>query len=286
MARQRTIVGIGESVLVEHPDRVEPAGLAARIALAAVALGHKGVALSRIGQDQAGEELRRLLNEKGVDTSCFQHDPDLPTARSIVRPLGDRIERHLEDRAAFDNLQSDFDLEDVAHQADAVVYGLLTRRGGQTRSEEDRFIAQCKAAVKVFDLVNRGDEEPRRNRIESGLNFADGVIVDAPALHSILPAASGDLSAGDVRTLMRQAHLSFVITVTPASGDQLEISLHSGEEAHVETIPHDMLNAATVGLLAGVLRGAAMRDALKSGADIARWISTHPDDAVPDHLHG
>ena len=53
MARRRTIVGIGEALLAEHPDREEPAGLAPLVAINAILLGHRGLAISRLGQDDA-----------------------------------------------------------------------------------------------------------------------------------------------------------------------------------------------------------------------------------------
>ena len=158
MARQRTIIGLGETLLLEHPDRTTVGGLAARVAMRAVSLGHRGVVVSRIGQDPPAAEMRHLLDEAGVDITYVQQDPDLPTARVIVRPIGPRLERHREERAAFDNLQADFDLMDIAQATDAVVYGLLTRRSGQTRSEENRFLAECGAALRVFDLTNRLDD--------------------------------------------------------------------------------------------------------------------------------
>ncbi len=162
MPRKLTIVGLGEALLMERPDGAQPAGLGASVAMRAVGLGHVGVVISRTGQDDAGTELTNLLDAAGVNTSHLQSDPDLPTGRVIVRATGEMIARHLDTRAAYDNLQWDFDLEDVAQQADGVVFSMLTRRSGQTRSEENRFLAACHGAIKVLDMTALDGAPDRR----------------------------------------------------------------------------------------------------------------------------
>src|SRR5258708_3575997 len=76
MSRPRTIVGIGEALLCEYPDRIEPGGLAIRTALAAIQRGDHGLAISRVGQDRAGDELLRRLAETGLSAAHLQSDPD------------------------------------------------------------------------------------------------------------------------------------------------------------------------------------------------------------------
>ena len=127
MARQRVIIGIGEAVLCEYPDRVEPGGLAVLCAMHATRLGHRGVPISRIGQDKAADDLTRQLRERGLNVDHIQSDPDLATGRLIIRTMAGKPRRTLTPRAAFDNLQWDFDLVDVAQTADGVVFGTLVR---------------------------------------------------------------------------------------------------------------------------------------------------------------
>ncbi|MHC4128850.1 MAG: hypothetical protein ACYSUA_11905, partial [Planctomycetota bacterium] len=143
MARKRVIVGIGEALLAEYPDREEPAGLAALVPIQAVLLGHEGIAISRLGQDRAADALLSGLRERGVDVSHLQSDPDLATGRLVIRALGGAT--LLDAHAAYDQLQWDFDLADIAQGADAVVFGALIMRSGQARSAVDRFLDECKA---------------------------------------------------------------------------------------------------------------------------------------------
>jgi fructokinase len=282
MARQRTIIGLGEVLLAEYPDRLEPTGLAALVALQAVHLGHVGVAISRVGQDQAAEELLKLLHDRGVDTTHIQRDPDLPTGRVIERPIGGRIARHLESRVAFDNLQSDFDLEDVAQQADAVMYGMLTRRGGQTRSEENRFLAACGTAIKVFDLTNRA-EAPNRGQAMSGLEHADAAIVDHVAIESITPGWGSAAMRDAAAHLLHEAGLSLVLTVDESEG-KATLTAHTSEESRSTTVPRPRTAfiASIVAFLHGVLAGKDHVSALQFAHRVGEHVHAHPDEPVPE----
>jgi sugar/nucleoside kinase (ribokinase family) len=281
MPRQRTIVGLGETLLLEYPDRSEPAGLAAIVALQAVRLGHVGVAISRVGQDEAAEELLTLLNEAGIDASHIQNDPDLPTGRVIVRAIGGRIARYLESRAAFDNLQSDFDLEDVGQKADAVIYGLLTRRGGQTRSEENRFLAACSAAVKVFDLTNRAGP-PDRGQAMSGLELADAAIADATAIDVVLPGWADAPPREAALHLLREAQLSLVLMAEPADANFL-LTAHTSDGCSSATVPAERpaFLASIIAFLHGVLNGNRNEQALELAQRIGEFTVANPGESVP-----
>jgi sugar/nucleoside kinase (ribokinase family) len=282
MARQRTIVGLGEALLLERPDGTEPAGLAALVAVQAVRLGHLGIAISRIGQDEPAEELLRLLDEAGVTTTHIQRDPDLPTGRVIERPIGGRVARYLDSRAAFDNLQADFDLEDVAQQADAVVLGMLTRRGGQTRSEENRFLAACSTAIRVFDLTNRA-EPPNRGHAMSGLEHADAAIVDQVAIDAVMPGWGSKPLRDAALHMMREAELSLVITVEEREG-RLTLATHTKDETCNAVAPaaRGPFLAAIVAFLHAVLAGRPYTSALELAQRVGEHVEAHGDAPIPE----
>ncbi|MDY7108893.1 MAG: carbohydrate kinase family protein [Planctomycetota bacterium] len=282
MARQRTIVGLGEALLLEYPDRTEPAGLGALVALQAARLGHVGIAITRIGQDDAAEELIRLLDEGGATTTHIQRDPDLPTGRVIERPIGGRVARYLDTQTSFDNLQADFDLEDVAQQADAVVYGMLTRRGGQTRSEENRFLAACGAAIKLFDLTNRV-EAPNRGQAMSGLEHADAAVVDQVAIESITPGWGEAPMRDAALHLLREADLSLLLTVEQREA-QAALTAHTAEKETSTTVPvaRGPLLASLVGFLHVLLAGRQVESALELAHRVGDHVATRGDEPIPE----
>jgi sugar/nucleoside kinase (ribokinase family) len=270
MARERVIVSIGEALLCEFPDRTEPGGLALSAALAAVRAGHRGMAISRVGQDAAGERLMHAAHEAGVNVEHIQSDPDLPTGRLVVRSLAGKATRTLSPvPAAFDNLQWDFDLVDVAQHADAVVFGHLARRGGQSRSVIKQFLAECRSAVRVFDLTNRASETLDRGEAWTGLEFAEVVVADEAALRALAPAAGGDVAAA-AQELARSFRVQIVIVVQKKEMRERFIAHTSETSVEMKdayaVVHHDR---ALMGLVTALLDGAEVLACVQAALDAA-----------------
>ncbi|MBP3313155.1 MAG: carbohydrate kinase [Oscillospiraceae bacterium] len=65
-----------------------PGGAPANVAVAAARLGLKPAFIGRVGQDAFGDELRRVLEENGVDTTGLSSDPTVPTTLAVVTVNG------------------------------------------------------------------------------------------------------------------------------------------------------------------------------------------------------
>jgi sugar/nucleoside kinase (ribokinase family) len=280
MARPRVIIGIGEAVLAEYPDREEPAGLAALVPIHAALLGHEGIAISRLGQDRTADALISALRERGVGVSHLQSDPDLATGRLVIRALGEPtlVDAH----AAYDQLQWDFDLADVAQGADAVVFGALIRRSGQSRSAVDRFLDECKAALRVFDLTNRSGPQLNRGQALSGLRYAEAAVVDDFAINSLLPGGADRAPQDAARELLRLGDLKLLLVAQ----DGRPPAVHTVESSCTGTSPHrrDTHEALIVGFLHGVLSGWDIEASLDLAQRVAGHVQEHPGQPAPAEL--
>jgi len=287
MVRQRTIAGIGEALLIERPDSLTPGGLAVEAALHAQRMGHIGIPLSRIGQDQLADELRSRLEGQNIDVSHLQWDPDLKTGQITVRRLGSSETRRVDARAAFDNLQWDFDLEDVAQQTDAAVYGLLGCRDGQARSTIERFLSECSAAIKVFDLTSRDPNAPvDRGIAQAGLDPAEIAVVDDDALRAVIPTAP-DQRRDAVVDLMRVGDLSAVLVLQQDE----PIELHAAQEAHTGTNAFREASsessshyAVVMAVLHGILAGWDFAEAVRCAERVMTYSTDKPTQNVPDDV--
>ncbi len=271
MPRQRVIVSIGEALLCEYPDRTEPGGLAFSAALAAVKAGHRGMAISRVGQDAAGEQIVRAVHDAGVGVDHVQTDPDWPTGRLVTRSLAGKVTRTITPSAAFDNLQWDFDMVDVAQHADAVLFGHLARRGGQSRSVIKQFLAECQSAVRVFDLTNRAGEALERGEAWSGLEFAEVVVGDEAALRALVPASGGDRAAA-ARELARSFRVQTVIAVQRDATSNVERFVAHSSDATVEMkdrFPGAHHDRALIGFILALLNGAELLACVQAAYDAA-----------------
>ena len=277
--KRRSIVGAGEALLISERGQETAGGLAAAVALHAARLGYPGVAVSRLGQDAAGEQVLGLLRSAGVIVEHVQMDPDFPTGRLTMRTLGGRTTRTLESRAAFDNLQWDFDLEDVGRQCDAVIFGELARRESQTRTTIDRFLVSCRHALRIYDLTNRAGETLERGLAARALEFAEGAMVDEYALRVLRPAARDEPREAVISSLARQHKLEFVLFLDEAG----RVRSYAGETAAIAeaTIEVGMKEAALVALVHGLLSGRDWKQSLNGAARYSRFAAEHPGAEIP-----
>ena len=269
MPRERVIVSIGEALLCEYPDRSEPGGLALTAAIAAVKAGHRGYAVSRVGQDAAGDELLRQARGLNINVDHVQTDPDLSTGRLVTRSIAGRSTRTLTSNAAFDNLQWDFDLVDLAQRADAAIFGQLARRVWQARSVIKQFLLECPGAMRVFDVTNRGSETLERSDAWTGLEFCEMLVADEPALRSLAPASGGDAEAA-AREVMRGSGVQVVVACARQGDRQrLRAIASSGEKTEMgEPTPIAQHEAALVRIISGLLDGHDLASSVRAAATI------------------
>lgn len=279
MARRRVIVGIGEALLMEHPDGDEPAGLAMLVAMRAALLGHDGIAISRLGQDDAGIALLEKLGSLGLDVSHLQTDPDLPTARARAGAAG----RGRPDAGfAHDNLQWDADLADVAHRADGVVFGALTRESGQARSTTDRFLAECTLALRLFDLTDSPGDRINRGHALSGLRLAEAAAITGPGLAQMVPGARGGSPRDAAVEMIREGELAFLLLASDQAPYEAHTATSSWSGEHV--LGREAHEAVVVAMLHAVLAGREAHDALRFAEQMGRHVADHPGEAIPAEM--
>lgn len=282
MFRQRTIVGIGEALLIERPEGVVAGGLALDVAMAVQRAGHIGLPISRIGQDALANELATLLQQDGIDASHLQSDPDLKTGQLIIRRLGGEEQRRLDSRAAFDNLQWDFDLEDVAQQADGAVFGLLGCRDGQARSVHDRFLTACTAAIKVCDLTNADPQcSDNRGIALSMMQCAEVAITDDAMIRTVVPGG-GEQRQEAMQALLREGDLTIAVYAQP----QQPIELHSARQVFASSAAYagGATSPVIVSVLHGLLAGWDYPEVVRCMERVTTFASEQPAARIPDDV--
>ncbi|TWT90130.1 2-dehydro-3-deoxygluconokinase [Pseudobythopirellula maris] len=153
-AKRPVVVGIGE-VLWDHSERGRHAGGApANVVYHTSRLGCESVLLTRIGPDQAGEELLADLAGKGFDTSHVQRDPDRPTGTAHVGNNADGDpDFEITANVAWDYLTIGVDENRLLQDADALYFGTLAQRTPAAREAIQRALALAPSGCRrVLDV--------------------------------------------------------------------------------------------------------------------------------------
>lgn len=162
MAHRFTIVGLGEALFDIFPDREVLGGAPLNVAVHAHQLGNavggRGVVVSRVGQDELGQQLLADLRSRDMTTHYVQTDPEHATGVVYVDLADPRSPSYdIVTDVAWDFLQFDPDAEQLALQCQAVCFGSLAQRSGVARDSIIRFLSASRRAVKLFDVNLRQD---------------------------------------------------------------------------------------------------------------------------------
>lgn len=281
MRRQNTIISVGEAMLAEKGTITEPVGIALETALLAKSMGDEGVAISRLGQDNIANELLTTLIAAGLDVSLLQSDPDLPTGRIVIRSIAGTTRSSIQPRAAFDNMQWDFDLIDAAQRADAVVFGVLAQRCAQSHSVVRRLLSECGSALRVFDLTNREDGAFDRRTALTLLDQADVAVIDDDAWRLLRvvgsPAKREDVSAA----LLRPFDLAMAVHLREGEC----VLVHTADATFKAAWPYAKPQHAAVlgGLIHGLLGQADLDTCLRLAGIVVEHVRSNPGEDLPSN---
>ncbi len=263
------MIGLGEVLWDIFPDGTKLLGGApANFAFHAHRLGHEGLVVSRVGQDELGQRILQDLSGHGLSTDGIQRDGVHPTGtvQVVARPNGahDFI---ITPNVAWDRLVPTPDLIERVRPADVVCFGTLAQRSETTRSTMELLLRQTRA-TKVFD-INLRQEYWSREIIEAGLRISQIAKLNDDELDvlkglSLVPPDADD--AGFARSLLEKYGLDLLAVTRGHRGAML---IADGETADVSGVKVDV--ADSVG--AGDAFTAAMADA---------WLRRRPLDEVAD----
>lgn len=154
---KHTVVGIGEVLFDCFPGSRVLGGAPVNVVVHAHQLlarrGGCGVVVSRVGTDDLGSEIIEELNARGVVTNMVQRDSQLPTG-SVQIQVSDSGEPNytIEKAVAWENINYEESLENLAGSCDAVCFGSLAQRGERSRSTIHQFLAAAGSAIRLFDV--------------------------------------------------------------------------------------------------------------------------------------
>lgn len=261
MATAKKIVGLGEALFDLFGDQARLGGAPLNVAVHAQQLGNRGLVVSRIGQDDYGNDLIAELQGRGMSVDYIQHDPDLPTGRVIVR-VSDSGEPDYDivGDVAWDVLQYDPDLEDLARAADAICFGTLAQRNGQSRNTIYRMLEAARHAIRLLD-VNLRQQYYDRRILTRSLELATAVKLNTGELRTLdqmfTLGASFDEAAAALR---KKFDLQWVALTRGHEGTSVYTAdqHHAAEPVIVDSSRGDAVGAGDA-TAAALLHGASHR---------------------------
>ena len=155
-SQQNYIVGIGEALWDMLPEGRKIGGAPANFTYHVSQFGLDAVAVSAVGDDELGAEIRHTFEEKDLQTQLAT--VPYPTGTVAVTLDAKGIPQYeICEGVAWDNIPFSPELEALARNTIAVCYGTLAQRNSVSRKTIESFIATMPAdGIKICDINLRG----------------------------------------------------------------------------------------------------------------------------------
>ena len=176
----KTIVAVGEALWDVFPDGRRPGGAPCNVAFHAARLGDRGVIVTRVGEDAAGNELVAFLRERGVVTDHVQRDGTRPTGTVLVTIEDSEPQYAITEAVAWDYIAAEDDARALMRTADAICVGSLAQRSEASCAAIRQLLSDARGqALVVFD-VNLRPPFIDAEVIDATFRFADVVKISEP----------------------------------------------------------------------------------------------------------
>ncbi|MBO6028923.1 MAG: carbohydrate kinase [Bacteroidales bacterium] len=218
---ERPIVGIGEILFDLLPAGAQLGGAPANFAYHVNQLGGNGVAVSAIGKDVLGEEVKTILSDKGL--KAILPEVDCPTGVVNVTLDGKGVPTYtIIEGVAWDNVPYTPEMKALAAEAQAVCFGTLAQRGAVTRQTILDFIADMPAdSLKVYD-INLRQHFYSKEVIETSLRVADILKINDEEILVVAGLLGLDGSPEEAcRAILRLYGLRLVILTKGGDGSEV-----------------------------------------------------------------
>ena len=280
---KKVIVGIGEILWDMLPSGKALGGAPANFAYHAARLGEEGWAVSAVGDDALGLEIRDIVADKQLNNIIATSDKATGTVEVELNDKGVPSYNIMED-VAWDNIPFTAEMEALAKRADAVCFGSLVQRMN-SRQTVMRFLRAMRPdALKVFD-INLRQHYYSAEVIEESLRLADILKINDDEIGIVSRLFSlGEDATGACRELIARYGLELVILTKGPEGSQVITSNQVIPQGTDDVEIVDTVGAGdsfTAAFVVSYLRGDTLTQAQRLASETASYVCSRKG-AMPE----
>ncbi|MEN6454076.1 MAG: carbohydrate kinase, partial [Prolixibacteraceae bacterium] len=155
---KKTILAYGELLWDLLPTGKALGGATTNFIFRINQFGDNGFLVSRIGDDENGQEAIEKLIELGLAVHHVQTDPDLPTGTVPVTLNAEGVPQFTIIRnVAYDHIVLTGDMLHLGSMADCIYFGTLSQRTEQSKNTLRTLLQKTPDAIKFLDINLRKD---------------------------------------------------------------------------------------------------------------------------------
>lgn len=277
---RRRIVGIGEALWDVLPEGRKIGGAPANFAYHVSQFGFPGCAVSAVGGDEPGRELRRQFLAKGVQHALEEVPFPTGTVEVTLDGAG-KPEYEIRRDVAWDNIPFTAELEALARQTRAVCFGSLAQRSPVSRQTIVRFLETMpggEGQYRIFDINLRQQFYTREVVVDSLhrcniLKINDEELEVVSGMFGLEPATPEERC----RALLETYGLRALILTCGAEGSYV---FTPGGMSYVATPRVEVADTVgagdsfTAAFLSALLAGRSTGEAHRLAVDVSAYVCT------------
>ena len=280
MTRAAIMIGLGEVLWDLLPSGKALGGAPANFAYMANVLGDEGIVASRVGNDEAGQEVRAAMQKLGLSTSYLQEDSQYPTGMvSVQIDAAGQPKFKIKDSVSWDCLEWTPAWADLAAQASVICFGSLAQRSPISRATVQRFLeAAPEHAVRIYD-VNLRESFYSRELLQESLKLSHIAKLNDEELFRVSDLLGIAPRSEEVRArgLLVEYGLRLICVTRGARGSLLVSKDKTVEHKGFNIKVADAVGAGdafTACLAHHYIRGESLDNISESANRFAAWVAT------------
>ena len=276
----KVIVGIGEALWDVLPEGKKIGGAPANFAYHVSQFGLESCAVSAVGDDELGKEIRSNFEEKKLQTLIETVPYPTGTVQVEIDKLG-VPQYDIKENVAWDNIPFTPQIEELAHRTKAICFGSLAQRSKVSRNTIEQFIEampKTEDTLIVFD-VNLRQSFYSRDVLDRSMKRCNVLKINDEELITIsrmLGYQGTDLQS-KCWILLGRYHLKMLILTCGVNGSYVFTPGSMSFIATPKVKVADTVGAGdsfTGAFVASILKGLSVADAHQKAVNVSAFVCT------------
>ncbi|MDD6099298.1 MAG: carbohydrate kinase [Parabacteroides sp.] len=276
----KVIVGIGEALWDVLPEGKKIGGAPANFAYHVSQFGLESCAVSAVGDDELGKEIRSNFEEKKLQTLIETVPYPTGTVQVEIDKLG-VPQYDIKENVAWDNIPFTPQIEELAHRTKAICFGSLAQRSKVSRNTIEQFIEampKTEDTLIVFD-VNLRQSFYSRDVLDRSMKRCNVLKINDEELITIsrmLGYQGTDLQS-KCWILLGRYHLKMLILTCGVNGSYVFTPGSMSFIATPKVKVADTVGAGdsfTGAFVACILKGLSVADAHQKAVNVSAFVCT------------
>jgi fructokinase len=272
------VAGIGELLWDVLPSGKQLGGAPCNFAFHAMQAGCDCFAVSAIGKDELGIELKHNLYELGLSNQYVQENEFSTSTVTVKLDANGHPDFTIHENVAWDHIRWNNEMEKLAKEVDAVCFGSLAQRNPESENSINSFLTETNpGCLKVFDINLRQHY------------YSKEIIIDSLELSDILKLNEDELPViadylgfkgspeKQIDQILIRYKLKYVVYTLGSRGSIIKSNTESSFIEVPEVQVADTVGAGdsfTAIFIAGILKGIPLKEIHNKATEIAAFVCT------------